>query len=528
MLAGVWLLVNLATLTRYPAATCDEAFYGRSALAYVQAALAGASWPAAGLNFYLPYGRAYWLLLGAVLRLAGPDLFAARAVSLLGWGALIAAAYRLARRSGASLAASRWAAALIAVAWLPWFAGHRVRPDVWAAAAAALAISCLPAPDESPGVWRLAGGGLLLAGGLLFHPVAAYLAGAAVVVWSIQLLRARQLAGMGALALAFALGALLIGWWHLGAAAGPLAAGALADPVGFLRRYNLAGAAGAPPGPLPAAAAAVRWYAGFWWSSYAWSVPIIALPQAALFLGGLAYGVAGPEPRLRALTWTCLLGSLLFALINAGYTAPPGYAVQWMPGYAVLSVQALTGLSRRFRPPPRLRIAWDSFGLAGLLALYLAGAAYLLRTYPPAEYRRVGQALAAAIPAGRSVLSSPIWWYAIGDRVVFLDETQIAPRYSILWWNSVPAESADAAAPALIPIVPSLPSAARAAALAGQQLAEASRPDYVVQDAYLGCLSAETALGEAARAEVARSCHSVRAVESAVYGSQIVYACRWP
>ena len=74
-----------ATLLDYPAPTCDEAFYSRTALRYVRTLGADAAWPPIGVSFFMPHGRAHWLILGSALQLFGTSLVSARSVSLVGW-----------------------------------------------------------------------------------------------------------------------------------------------------------------------------------------------------------------------------------------------------------------------------------------------------------------------------------------------------------------------------------------------------------------------------------------------------------
>ncbi|MDP6792829.1 MAG: hypothetical protein QF660_02120, partial [Anaerolineales bacterium] len=53
---GGMMLFHYISLLDYPVPSCDEAFYGRSALKYLDAAVTGNSWPAADAFFFLFHG----------------------------------------------------------------------------------------------------------------------------------------------------------------------------------------------------------------------------------------------------------------------------------------------------------------------------------------------------------------------------------------------------------------------------------------------------------------------------------------
>jgi len=162
---GVWFLVNLATLTKYPQAEWDEGWYSSIAYNFTLKGAFGA--PSAG-DWYgakdnvVPPGRLYLIGLGILFRVLGVGLYQARLFSWLGGVVAVVMIYRL----GCRLFDRRTAlgaALLLGVSWQFTFNSHYARMEMWMAAASVLvayvvARFCIPA---SP--WGCLASGVLAA-----------------------------------------------------------------------------------------------------------------------------------------------------------------------------------------------------------------------------------------------------------------------------------------------------------------------------------------------------------------------------
>jgi len=100
-LLAVWALVNLATLTRYPVAQCDEGYYGSVAATFAAEGRFGT--PILGdlddfRTNYMAIGRLHAGGLALLFRVLGVGLWQIRLFSYLGWLALIGMTYLCARR----------------------------------------------------------------------------------------------------------------------------------------------------------------------------------------------------------------------------------------------------------------------------------------------------------------------------------------------------------------------------------------------------------------------------------------------
>ena len=161
---------HFLTLLEYPAPTCDEAFYGRTAIKYYDAVTTGTTWPPLDAYFYLFHGRWYWMILGVVLSIFGNTLIAARIVSLFGLALLVVATFLVGdlyvnRKTGL------WAALLVGTAWLTTYSGHLARPDILAVAIGTMSVVWVKYTLDNPHWRRFFILGLLLILQLDFHVI---------------------------------------------------------------------------------------------------------------------------------------------------------------------------------------------------------------------------------------------------------------------------------------------------------------------------------------------------------------------
>lgn len=512
-----WLAANLLTLTGYPPATCDEAFYMRSALRFTRALASGQWWPRARALFYLPHGRLYWLALGGAADLLGETLFAGRLVSLLGWALLVAATY-LVGGAYADRRAGLWAALLVATAPIAFYTGRLARPDIVAAAASVALVGLLPAMRRQRRGWLFLLFGL---GGMLtldLHLNLLHIVWPVFLILGLTFLSRRRFAALLWLAAGALLGAAVIVVLHVGTSLGPAVSLLLNDPAGFASSY-VGGGGGSLPGMLISSAVS---FSRFWWGSYAWFARVLSLLPAVLFVSGLVSALVGRDEPLRLLAVVVVLSSLTFAVINAEYQVV-GYAMMWLPFYAVLGVAVVFRLAERLG-----RARWlVPAGLSVMLALNVLGDAYLVWKTPPGSYEAAAARLTAGVEPGSRVLANSTWWHALHGDYTFLDETLVAPENSSLWWNSVPGDGEGSAAGGPGLMAPNELPPDQAAAWVRDVLSRL-QPDVVLDDGRIGCQSSATALSEAFTANVGAQCSARDGVSAGEYGAYTRYTCGWP
>ena len=522
-LSLVWVVFNLSTLTRYPTVTCDEAFYARTALNYFRGVMSGSGWPHSGINFYFLYGRLYWLMLGAILTFATHSIFAARLVSLFGWAVLIILTYILGQKY-VSVSVGRWAAVLMACAWVPMFSGHLTRPDIWAAAASILTLIVYRyalSPDAKRR-WSILLG-IALAVGFLFHPIDLHITMSVLLLITVEFLLRRRYARFLTVVGTFAVAMLLIGWMNLGIRGPEIIGKLILHPLATLQDYNLAGAlTGAPKSsPLDVLILAGASFASFWWHYYAWYAPIISLPQGFLSVAGLGCGLFGRNSYLRRLAIVILVSSGTFAIVNFGYTLA-GYALQWMPIYFVLGVSATDQYLDPIPIAAWSQMRWVELALSSLVAVSVVGSIHLGLLNPAGDYKSISGRLGKIIRPQTRVLASSNWWFALPRNIELIDETSIVPKFTGLWWNSVPDEEVGS----LTPILPNgslLPDLRRL-------FMSQDGPDYVLSDGGFACLTIGGDSSGPLTSELAmivnETCSPIDTIETHSYGTLALYDCR--
>lgn len=511
-----WLAFNLWSLMRYPSVTCDEAFYMRAAMRYISP---DTSLFRSGAIFFLPHGRTYLLIMGVVLRVTKDSLVAARALSVAGWIATVVATYWLGVRV-ADRQVGGWAAVLTAVTWLGLHAGHRARPDVLAVAASTALVTLVLMARERRSILLSIITGFLLVFSLDIHPLTLYIAlplAGFIIAWHIQ---DQAFWPLMALIGGGVVGGAVLFILHFGPLTPDVLAMAIHDPLGLIRTQNLLDEGS---GSL---LSFISWFASFWWGYYAWLAPLVSLPQAALFVFGVVGGFAWGNEQQHFLGWLILLSSGLFAVINNNYTAPPGYALLWVPLYMILGVSVLLQVANRL-PLGTLfgrwtDVKWGGIALAGLWLLYVAGDVYLTTPNAFRVYQQAEQVILAQARSGDSLLASSVWWPALHDDLTFIDEVRIAPENSSLWWNSVP-EDAVFSDP-LAPLTSSEAANLEAEAYIAEQL-RTMHPDLILDDGHLSCQSDVTPLAAGITSYVEAMCRPVTVLALPGYGLQTLYRC---
>ena len=490
----VWAAFNLSSLSRYPSATCDEAFYARSALRYTEALLAGERWPQSGTGFYLPHGRIYWALLGGALTLLGQTMFTGRLVSLAGLAGVMAATYLVGRRY-ASPRVGLWSAALIGVTWIGLHTGHRARPDMLAVAASIGTVGLAHVLRERGQAWLFGALGLALTLQLDIHPLTMHIGIPLAVMVAIGLIRDRAWASSAWFVLGLAVGGVVLLQLHLGPQAVPMLKRFLLSPLEVAQSQGLMALSGANSSVLDVLLASPQRFGNFWWHCYAWLTPVFSLPQAVLFVLGLVGALIKPDRNLFSLAMLVIFSSALF------------------------------DLAEKLRSLPIVR-RWPEALLTGLWLTYVAGGAYLVFTRPARAYQTGADRLVEHIEPGARVMAHSTWWYALHDKVVFLDETLLTPVNSGLWWNSVPETDDMELADLPVKLADEGSPEANARRVEAV-LRDDLRPDYVIDDQVMGCLSSPSPLSEPLTAYLEQVCTPVDDITLEVYGRQVVYACDW-
>lgn len=504
---------HFATLLNYPKPGCDESFYGRTALLYTQAIQDGEAWPPPGVLFFVPHGRSYWLILSGAFALLGQTLFAARLVSLAGLIALTAATYAVgalyvSRKTGA------WSAILVSLTWLSLFAGHYARPDILAGAAVTATIALLQLTLTRQKTWLYIAFGLAVALQLdvhlnLVHFVLPILAVVAARFYQQRAFRPALWVGLG-----LTVGAVIVGIIHLGSSLEVATTVLTGNPITFIDSY---GGSSSSPGFTAIIAESISSFANFWWTYYAWQTPLLSLPQAGLFVLGLANALVSRDYKLRALAVIIILSSLTYAVVNRNYQLL-GYSILWLPLYIVLGVAALEQLALRLTRRRKAPINVASIALTLLAVLYATGDIYLVRMPLTRIYEANAQATLNKVKPGARVLTGAMWWYSMKDRVVFLDDTLVAPPGSNLWWQSPMKLTADEVEAALEIDAPN-----RTVVSVAEQLAML-KPDYIIDDNRIGCNRNPDSLSLALTDYVSRNYRLIGTNSSEFGGDQSIYA----
>ena len=506
---------HFLTLLEYPAPTCDEAFYGRTAIKYYDAVTTGHIWPPLDAYFYLFHGRWYWMILGVVFSILGNTLIAARIVSLFGLVLLVFATFLIGnlyvnRKTGL------WAALLMGTAWLTTYSGHLARPDILAVAIGTMSVVWVKYMLDNPRWWRFFCLGMLLILQLDFHVINIHLILPILlmIVWQPRNDDAQK------------------NWWtYLGITVlGMLAATAIVLIVRYgtditlllsninasdtllletVRGYRLV-------------SVEKNWFnlglaanfVQFWWSNFGWIAPFVSIPQALLFLLGVTNAYISDNVDLKRLGGLVLVSSFTFMMINSDH-AWLSYSLLWIPYYFVLGVAAVRRIC--------LRTNWNMLNrycsniiLSLYLVLNVTGDVYLVsgdNSGVSDSYQLEAQQILSQIPAESRVLAKQYWWYAMQNKIIYLDEHLVAPQGSLSWWVGVPdMESISALEKDSL-------------SQSKKQFVENLQPDFVVVDGVLGCSDVPDTQYDDFIMVLESHCKLQDKIDSKIYKQQLLYKC---
>ncbi len=506
---------HFLTLLEYPAPTCDEAFYGRTAIKYYDAVTTGTTWPPLDAHFYLFHGRWYWMILGVVFSIFGNTLIAARIVSLFGLALLVVATFLVGdlyvnRKTGL------WAALLVGTAWLTTYSGHLARPDILAVAIGTMSVVWVKYTLDNPHWWRFFILGLLLILQLDFHVINIHLILPIflMIVWQARTEDAQN------------------NWWtYLGVTVlGMLASTAIVLIVRYGTDITLLLSSINPDDTLlletirgyRLASVENNWlnlglvakFVQFWWNNFGWIAPLVAVPQALLFLLGLTSAYISGSVELKRIGGLVLVSSFTFMLINSDH-AWVSYSLLWIPYYFVLGVAAVIRIC--------LRTNWNMLNrhcsniiLSLYVVLNVTGDIYLVSGNNAGggdSYQLEAQQILSQIPAESRVLTKAYWWYAMQNKIIYVDEHLVAPQGSLSWWVGVPdMESVSGLEGDSLSQVK-------------KQFVEDLQPDFVVVDGVLGCNMVPDAQYDDFVKVLKSNCKLQDQIDSKIYKQQLVYKC---
>lgn len=474
--------------------------------------------------FYLPHGRLYWLALRGNLALFGTNLAAARALSVAGWLLAGAATAFVALRYSGSRRVAGWAAALVLTTWLCLYAGHNTRPDMLAAAAVTAVVGLVHVVLTRQSRWPVFLLGLLLALQLDFHLNLLHFTWPLVVVVGWRFVQKRQYVLFIPLLAGMLLGGVIYVLLHLGGELGDVLHLMVNNPSSFLESYVNPRSDRTLYTTL---VVALHSFGQFWFQYYAWFAPWASLPLALTYLTGLITSFFNHQGEVRMLGLVVLLSSLSFAVVNADYQALY-YAVLWIPLYSILAAAGVFWLVQQIPggPTHNWRQVTGTGVLATLLVINVAGSLHLGLANSPSDYVAAVESLSQHFEPGDSVLSSSEWWYGLHDKAVFLDEYLLAAENTSVWWNAVPSSPQDVAG-GLSLVDTTTKDGGNAAALVERRISRELRPDFIIDDGRLGCVSDPIPLSQELTDFTEQHCTHVDAVTTDRYGTNFVYHCEW-
>ncbi len=485
--AASWLTTNLLTLTAYPPITCDEVSYSSPAAQFLLNGKWGTQTDAGrdGLSENaVALGRLYLGSIALSFWLLGRSAFAARLVTVVAWALGIWGVFLLGRRFYTP--AVGWlSAALMAASWVPLLQGHVARPDMTLASAVVWVTLLLWFSLEAPSVLKL--GSLGLAAGLLLeiHLNGIHFIAAASLIFGAYALRQRWPWRWWA---AFGLGMAAAGliWLTLHAWAAP--------------STSLTGQHSAVRGALNVAAQ-LQSLAGlpqFIVEYYLWGGGP-GLFTALIVLPGLGVALWRRTRADKLVLAFVALSLLVFGLLR--YSKPAYYTIIWMPLLVVLASRGLGVLAETLPPLPLLPTAsrrlWVISG--GVLAVYLAGSAYLLIKFSDHSFDRITAQLQNSIEPGAVVFGNPRAWFALPQRTI-IDDLQLA----IISGRSERPLTKDGVY---------------------ELLAAVYRPDYLLLGSSISCFAAPVPEAQFLRQIAEEHCQVVTVIAEPWYEPNTLYRC---
>ena len=129
------------------------------------------------------------------------------------------------------------------------------------------------------------------------------------------------------------------------------------------------------------------------------------------------------------------------------------------------------------------------------------------------SYQLEAQQILSQIPAESRVLAKPYWWYAIQNKIVYLDEHLVAPQGSLSWWVGVPD-------------MESISALERdSLSQSKKQFVENLQPDFVVVDGVLGCNNVPDTQYDDFIMVLESNCKLQDKIDSKIYKQQSLYKC---
>ena len=252
----------------------------------------------------------------------------------------------------------------------------------------------------------------------------------------------------------------------------------------------------------------------FWWSNFGWIAPFVSIPQALLFLLGVISAYISDSVELKRLGGLVLVSSFTFMIINSDH-AWLSYSLLWTPYYFVLGVAAVRRIC--------LRTNWNMLNrycshiiLSLYVVLNVTGDVYLVsgdNSGMSDSYQLEAQQILSQIPAESRVLAKPYWWYAIQNKIVYLDEHLVAPQGSLSWWVGVPD-------------MESISALERdSLSQSKKQFVENLQPDFVVVDGVLGCNNVPDTQYDDFIMVLESNCKLQDKIDSKIYKQQSLYKC---
>ncbi len=509
------LCFHSLTLLEYPAPTCDEAFYGRTASKYYDAVMTGTTWPSLEAYFYLFHGRWYWMILGVSFSILGTTLIAARIVSFVSLVLLIVATFLIGNLYS-NRTTGLWAALLVGTSWLTLYSGHLARPDILAVAVGTLSVVWVKYTLDNPHWWRFFCLGILLIMQLDIHVINIHLI---LPILLIVVYKTRSniapnnwLKYLGIIILGMSVAVIVVLIVRYGIDMTLLLSNIKANDTFLL--YFVRGNRSTDIAGNWFNLELVANFVQFWWSNYAWLAPYVAIPQALLFLWGLTSAYISDSVELKKLAGLILVSSFTFMILNSEHSWL-GYSLMWLPYYLVLGVAAVRKI--------HIRTNWNmvnKYCHTGFFSLYailnFAGGIYLVsgkNAGVGASYQFEAQQILSQIPAESRVLTKQYWWYAMQNKIVYLDEHLVAPQGSLSWWVGVPDISS----------LSGLKEYGQSEVK--KRFEEELRPDFVVVDGVLGCSDAPDTYYNAFMTVLKSNCKLQDQIDSKIYKQQSLYKC---
>lgn len=507
-----WLIVNLFTLTLYPAITCDETFYGKTAQLFKDGLLSDTPWPNPGWLFFLPHGRTAWFVQSIGITLFDTTLFGVRFYSLVGWLLSIVLSVVIGKQYTGSEKVGFWAGGLVSISWLGFYAGHHARPDMLAAAGIAGLLAWLPFILRHQQNWPFLAFGFALTFLLDLHFNLLHFIWPLTLLMLINLLRERRWWQASYLLLGmFAAGLVLI-WIHIGPAMGYFSNQIFTDFNHVAHEYVRIDSEQTSLWDM------ARSFGHFWWQYYGAFARWLSYPQAILFLLGTIWAIVKPTLQLhRWLGWIIILSSLSYLIINGNYQII-NYAMLWLPLYMVVAVAAIFST---FEENP-----WLSSTILALLgAAYLAGNIYLAITVNTISYQKsIDRLLAGSeFQSGDRIIANHIWYFALSDQnLTFLPETLVESAKSNAWFYGVPEEEQHDL-PVIVQNISSIPQSPEDV---NQRLTQILQPDYIIYTEKSNCPEVHTPAMIALTSWAESQCKLVNQIQTETYGQLSLFSCK--